>query len=85
MAGQIIQSLKQGKEGIVVGALVGGVLGFISKDFVSIDLFQQSQGLLDTLAAVEPTTKLWVVMALIGAAIGFFLDVYRKEIKGVFR
>lgn len=85
MAGRTLQAIKDGKEGLAIGSIVGGVIGFLAKDSVNIDLFSQSQGILDTIAAVEPTTKMWMTMALIGAAIGFFIDLNMNEIRKVFK
>lgn len=83
---KIFKLLKQNKEGIIIGAIIGWVVGkfFLPSDF-DFSIVAQSQSIFDPLIesgkdTIElAKTKVTFATTLIGAGIGFVLDFFTTE------
>ena len=79
------------KEGILIGAAVGFLVGkFILPDYVDMSMVAQTAGIVDVLqqgatSAVElAKTKIVWASTILGGAIGLIIDMGMKERKGFF-
>jgi len=82
---KIMKLLNKGKEGLVIGAIVGFVVGkfFFPSEVLSI--ITQSQSIIDPLKNVATPaiefakTKAVLGMILLGSTIGFLIDINTPE------
>lgn len=88
---KLISFLNSNKEGILIGAVVGFLVGkFILPNYIDMSMVTQTAGIVDVLTETAANTielaKTKIVWAstIFGAGIGLLLDMGMKERKGFF-
>tara|TARA_Y100000310_G_scaffold25289_1_gene24195 strand:- start:1114 stop:1395 length:282 start_codon:yes stop_codon:yes gene_type:complete len=78
--------LNENKEGIIIGAIAGYVIGsFFLPESVQLNVVADSFGIIDNLKQASTTalefakTKVVVATTIIGATLGFVIDNQMKE------
>lgn len=83
--GKITKLLRENKEGIFIGGIVGFLAGNYFLPTFDLNVISQSFGVIDSIKPVSTTliefakTKIMISSTIIGAIIGFIVDYNFKE------